>query len=438
MPGRRARTAVDRGPSLLLGAGARYWEETGRICYNNAMETPKLRWIEAVPFSRDGEDMILLRDTEGISEQTLVVSRPTAFLLSLMDGTRSLREIQADYMRMGGDLIYMEQLEELVRAMDEHLLLDNERFRAYLDQLVKEYREAPVRLPQLAGRGYPSNGYELARFLDEMMAPRPAPITDGPVAGVLAPHIDYQRGKAVYRSTYGALRGIDNGTLLVLIGTCHHHTDLLCNISLKDFATPFGVLKTPGDLAARIREHPALKACIHEWPHRNEHSIELQLPLLQFVTGNEDLEILCILTGSMHEWIEGRRDLHDGELGDILGGLKDLLNGLGRPYTIVSGADLAHIGAQFGDAEPLSAIVLERSRLRDHEVLRRIEAVDGDTFFQVIKDEGDSRRICGLAPIYFQLRLLGGSRCTLTGYEQWSDGASSVSFAGAIFTPSTG
>ncbi len=63
------------------------------------MENPKVRWIEAVPFVQEGKELIVLRDTEGITENALVVSREIAFMISLMDGSRAVRDIQVDFMR---------------------------------------------------------------------------------------------------------------------------------------------------------------------------------------------------------------------------------------------------------------------------------------------------------------------------------------------------
>ena len=78
----------------------------------------------------------------------------------------------------------------------------------------------------------------------------------------------------------------------------------LWSISLKDFETPLERVPVGPELKELIRGNSFLSRYIEEWPHRNEHSIELQLPLIQFMV-QDDFEILPILTGSMHEFIEG-------------------------------------------------------------------------------------------------------------------------------------
>jgi MEMO1 family protein len=396
------------------------------------MENPKIRYIEAHPFQQEGKEMILLRDAEGIIESSLVVSRDVVFLISLMDGTRSLRDIQAEYAKRTGQLVYMEHLEQLVGAMDKHLLLLNDNYRSHVKALKEEYEKNPVRKACLAGKSYQANRMELLLFLDEMFKDGGEKTPKGKVAGILAPHIDYDRGSKVYRETYPYLKNEDK-PLLVILGTCHHATDRIWSISLKDFSTPIEVVPNSAELGDLIRSDPLLKHYIDEWPHRNEHSIELQLPLIQFILQHR-FEILPILTGSMHEYVNGDKDIeNDTELTDMVESFRTILHRWGKPYMIISGADLAHIGAQFGDGDILDTLTLAQSEAKDREVLKCIADVDAESFFNVIRGEGDRRRTCGLTPIYFQLKLLEGSTCEIVKYEQWTDCKSSVSFAGGIF-----
>ncbi|MCX7858000.1 MAG: AmmeMemoRadiSam system protein B [Deltaproteobacteria bacterium] len=396
------------------------------------MDYPKLRLIEMIPIRHESQELILIRDPEGIMEESLIVSRDVAYLFSLMNGQRSLRDIQAEYMRVFGELIYMDKLSELVSSLDEHLLLENERYSTRLNLLKTEYESADVRRPYLAGKSYPENRMELIVFLDEIFSQK-VPDEEVPthIKGILAPHIDYSRGREVYAKTYLHLKDVEP-SLVVIFGTCHRASEKLWNISLKDFLTPLERIVISPDLKEIVKNNSVLKKYISEWPHRAEHSIELQLPLLQFMIQRE-FEILPILTGSMHEYIEGKKNLDDQEIEDLVSSLKECLSKYGKPYIVISAADLAHIGAQFGDYYPLDALTLSSSKVKDEMLLEAIKECEADRFFQLIREEGDKRRICGLASIYFQLRLLQGCQCKIIEYKQWTDGASSVSFAGAIF-----
>jgi len=78
-------------------------------------------------------------------------------------------------------------------------------------------------------------------------------------------------------------------------------------------------------------------------------------------------------------------------------------------------------------------MTLAESKEKDEAILAHIRNVDAEGFFRAIQNERDSRRICGLTPIFFQLKLLEGCRSDIVSYDQWTDGQSSVSFAGGVF-----
>ena len=396
------------------------------------MDNPKVRWVETLPVEQDGREMFVLRDPDGLTEGSLVVSREVLFLISLMNGNRSIRDLQEEFMRASGRLISTEQIESVVNTMDRNFLLQNERFESYFQKLREEYDASSCRPSFLAGRSYPGNAQELASFLDSMFPSRERPPLGRGLKGILAPHIDYARGRGVYRETYKYLPGSD-ADLLVLFGTCHHLAPKIWNISLKDFATPLGTAVNAKGLGKLLNENHFLKDYIAEWPHKTEHSIELQLPLIQFLLSQRQFEILPIVTGSMHEYVDGSKSTSDGELQELIGAFREVLERYGKSYCIIAGADLAHIGAQFGDRYGLDKNTLEESKAKDRTLLESVKGVDRDQFFACVKNEGDERRICGLAPIYFQLSLLDGVRGEIISYDQWTDGASSVSFAGALF-----
>jgi hypothetical protein len=399
------------------------------------MDYPKLRYIEAHPYEHEGKNMVLLRDAEGIIESSLLVPKEALYIISLMDGTRSSRDIQADYMRASGTLVYIEQIEQLIEVMDKNLFLANDNFNNHHVQLRTAYENNPVRKPCLAGKSYPDNRMELLMALDEILKINAGTTPEDTIAGILAPHIDYMRGAEVYSKTYNYLRQLKetDKTLIVVLGTSHHPTEKIWSISLKDFSTPLDIVPNSQEFCRLVKENSMLKHYVDEWPHRSEHSIELQLPLMQFTIQNR-FDIFPVLTGSMQSYVDGSKNIEtDQELADIVGNFKLVLEKFGGPHMIAAGADLAHIGEQFGDSYRLDITTLEESKSKDEELLEHIANVDADSFFGAIRQEGDRRRICGLTPIYFQLKLLEGSTCKIADYKQWTDGKSSVSFAGGLF-----
>ena len=92
------------------------------------MDYPKLRSIDVFPCESSGQKVIGLRDPSRLDDKVLLVSYPVFFVMSLFDGTRSLLDIKTEYMRKFGEILYAERLEEIIHYLDDHYLLENERF----------------------------------------------------------------------------------------------------------------------------------------------------------------------------------------------------------------------------------------------------------------------------------------------------------------------
>jgi len=102
---------------------------------------------------------------------------------------------------------------------------------------------------------------------------------------------------------------------------------------------------------------------------------------------------------------------------------------------VVMGADLAHIGPQFGQSQPVSRSDLVRLKEQDLALLDRAAEGDAAGFYASVAAERDRRNICGLAPIYAGLRIMGPVKGRLLGWDAWLDekGRGSVSFAALAF-----
>jgi AmmeMemoRadiSam system protein B len=397
-------------------------------------ERAKVRWVDIVPTMHNGMEMFLIRDPEGLAGDSLLVSRDVLFLISLMDGKKTVLDIQEAYMRAsGGALVPADRIISVMEAMDAQFLLQNDRYEGHVAALKDAYAALSCRTAFLAGRSYPDDEAGLRAFMEGMLRQGRAPAGKDHVKGIIAPHIDYGRGADVYRRAYRFLP-VDENTLFVIFGTCHKPAPRVWNIALRDLRTPLGTVKGAAEVGRLLREDALLGAYVDEWPHRNEHSIELQLPIIQSLLGHGRFEVLSILTGSFHEYMEAGRSPSLGEAAELAERLKEILKAHEGPCVVIAGADLAHIGAQFGDPPPLDASTLEESRQKDGALLETVVRVDAAGFFEAVCGEGDRRRICGLAPIYFLLSMLDPCGGEVVGYDQWTDGASSVSFAGVVFS----
>jgi predicted class III extradiol MEMO1 family dioxygenase len=279
-------------------------------------------------------------------------------------------------------------------------------------------------------------------------------------AGVLSPHIDYARGGLVYAATWKAAReAVASAEVVVIFGTDHAGSPGQLTPTAQRYATPWGVLPVDtGAVAALARALGDGRAFAEELHHRREHSIELACVWLHWAlrqAGKAEADwppLVPILCGSFQCYTLGggppaalpsdgaeAPDLPDAGQTLILpptvtpaarpasslagaapqplslpdqephlAAALDALAGAvgGRRVLVVSAADLAHVGPAFGDAAPLGAGDRDALVTADAALLAAACSGDAPQFLALLRAERDRRRVCGLPPTYWAMRLL--------------------------------
>jgi AmmeMemoRadiSam system protein B len=115
--------------------------------------------------------------------------------------------------------------------------------------------------------------------------------------------------------------------------------------------------------------------------------------------------------------------------------LRELAQGDSREICFVAGVDLAHVGKQFGDREPIDENFLKWVEAEDHKLVDRLSDLDAPGFFKEIAKDQDKRKICGFAPLYSLIHLLEGTRGNHLHYGQafTPETGSAVTFTSLIF-----
>ncbi len=126
---------------------------------------PKMRGVDAFPAEVSGQKVVCLRDPLNLSGKILFLPYPTFFILSLFDGQHSVVDVQTEFMRRFGELLYREKVEELITQLDEHFLLDSERFQQAERKMIESFKNSPVRPMTLAGESYEGDGQKLKETL---------------------------------------------------------------------------------------------------------------------------------------------------------------------------------------------------------------------------------------------------------------------------------
>lgn len=405
---------------------------------------PRLRAVEVFPVRVDGRDLVCLRDPTGLSESVLTMPPATLEILALLDGTRTVLDIQADLMRRHGTLVPRADIERLLATLDEHLFLDTERFRAERDRVRQAFARDPVRRAFHAGRAYPAETTALTTLLDACFTHPDGPGPVGPrraptLRGLVAPHIDYARGGPAYAWAYREVAEASDADCYVIFGTAHAGLDgYPFAATRKAYATPFGAVEVDEEvLEAVLRRAPA-DLLAAEAAHRSEHSIEFQAVCLAYVArrwqGRPPPRIVPLLASFTHECLaRGIEPPDDPAVAGTLEAVRAALATVPRRYCVVAGADLAHVGPRFGDPQPVSAGWLARVEAEDRALLARVEAGDAAGFFWSVAADGDRRRICGFSPIYALLATLPEGRGRLLRYGRWPDPQGTVTYASVAF-----
>jgi len=361
-------------------------------------DKPRLRSIEAFPVEQDGKTLIYLKDPLNLA-RPLGLSPVGYFILSHFDGRHSLIDIQEAYCKQFGTLLLSEELKELVATLDQ---------------------------PQGPGMPVLEKSWSTPR-------------------AIVAPHIDFRRGGAAYAWAYKALAESDGADLYILLGTSHCGGQPPYILTLKDFATPLGVVETDREFINRLQTQSSEDYFVDEYLHRGEHSLEFQVVFLKYIaqrratmTGQPErpFKIVPILVSSFHSMMmNGTAPEKTSAVGMFLRALRGLAEKESRQVCFVAGVDLAHVGRQFGDREPITDEFLKWVESEDHNLVDRLAALDAPGFFkQIVKDQ-DRRRICGFSPLYSLIHLLDGVEGKHLKYSQafTAETGSAVTFTSMIF-----
>jgi len=399
---------------------------------------PKLRPLEAVPAQND---LICIRDPEGISEKLALLPRDLIFIVSLFDGNRSILDIQTAFTRKYGELLFSSKVREIIETLDNCLFLENERFRREKKKIEDAFRSAGVREASHAGISYEKDRDALQKQLEGVFEPPEGPgfptpeAHGGKIRGVIAPHIDIRRGGSCFAWSYAELLKGSSATTFVVLGISHVQTRRCFVLTEKDFATPLGKVPADRDFIRSVSEHCKTDFFEDELVHKREHSVEFQALFLRFLfPKNEDIRIVPILC-SFNDEIYEKIPQKNHEFVEFISALREALEQRGEQALCIASVDLSHLGRQFGQDLTISQDLLSWTKEQDMNMIQYILERDAEKFFSLIKQENDRRNVCGVPAIYSLLKLIEAQSGRLLKYDQSVDSAhqSLVTFMAAAF-----
>ena len=238
----------------------------------------------------------------------------------------------------------------------------------------------------LAGDWYPATKEAVETEIDEYLSR----VSDKPIQNVCAlilPHAGYRWSGPT--AAYG-LHQLQNRSFdrVVVIGPSHRVA--MKNVAsvpgATHYATPLGQVPLDRKFITELQKHPEFQTipAVHE----GEHSVQIELPLLQHVLTN--FQFVPIVVGDLD-----RPSMR--KIGQILQGLLD-------PQTlVVASTDFTHYGANFGYV-PFRNDVEEQLKELDEGAIEQVCQEDLDGLFDYIDKTGAT--ICGRCAIGVLISML--------------------------------
>lgn len=192
------------------------------------------------------------------------------------------------------------------------------------------------------------------------------------VNAIMVPHAGYVYSGPTAAHAYSKL--VQDGYPETFVIIAPNHTGFGEHVSIFNegsWIVPNGVADVDDELAnAIIKQSNYAKADF--LAHRNEHSIEVQIPLLKYFDSNFKIVPICMMDQSPQASI------------DLANSIFEAANDLNRKITLIDSTDLSHFKSQ--------------EKTIEHDNLVFNEVINGNTegLYQVVKKEQIT--MCGYGP----------------------------------------
>ncbi|MBP1668684.1 MAG: hypothetical protein H6Q21_1050 [Bacteroidetes bacterium] len=160
-------------------------------------------------------------------------------------------------------------------------------------------QELITREPVVAGQFYPGKPDELRADLSRLFAGAETKKTENNVRAVIAPHAGYVFSGSVAASSFNQLDTNKKYKTIFIIGSSHRMAfDGASIYNLGNYKTPLGIVPVDIGLASQLI---ALHKCFtaRTDAHLSEHSLEVQIPFLQYRLKN-DFKIIPIVIATQN------------------------------------------------------------------------------------------------------------------------------------------
>jgi len=266
-----------------------------------------------------------------------------------------------------------------------------------------------IRNPVVAGQFYPASASQLKAMIKTLVDEDTG---KQDVIGLVSPHAGYVYSGPVAGAVISRIKFKET---FIIIGPNHTGRGKPLSIMTEGiWKTPLGEVAIDAELGGRI-----LAASSHlqedDTAHQYEHSLEVQLPFLQYFRPDVRIVPITLAYGSGDTYKKIGKEIADA------------VKELGREVIIMASSDMTHYepqaSAQRKDHQAIDAIL----RLDEDELLKRVDELDIS--------------MCGYAPtvcLISAAKELGAKAAELVRYQTsgdiTGDYSSVVGYAGIIIT----
>lgn len=223
------------------------------------------------------------------------------------------------------------------------------------------------------------------------------------IKGAVVPHAGYLYSGAIAAYSYKAIAEDGFADAFIILGP--NHTGMGSGVALYhkgEWETPLGKVPVDEEISNSL-----LGGIIDpdESAHRYEHSIEVQLPFLQFVDKNFSIVPICM----------AMQDIDTSkEVGEMLA---QAIKNSKKRIVIIASSDFSHVGFNYMNMPPRGERVDEFAREQDKIAIDEILNLNPEGLIDKVYKENIS--MCGygcVASMLFAAKILGAKNAKLLKY----------------------
>jgi MEMO1 family protein len=232
---------------------------------------------------------------------------------------------------------------------------------------------------------YPSDPVEMTELLERCFTGPRGPghlptrkrSSERHLRAVIVPHAAWVYSGAIAAHAYAALAADRAPETVLLLGVNHQARGAPAALGSLDWQTPIGPVATDPDLLRALRRSPVE---VDDRAHATEHSLEVQMPFLEYVLPKPRVVALSVSWGSL------------AFLTEVAAVVRRALRG--RDVLLLASTDLSHY------------LPAEEAQRLDRLALDAIASRRPDTLYDTIRSHDIS--MCGIAPTTVLLAALEG------------------------------